>query len=350
MTSAPSGQSFPKLSPGDHVAVLSPSFAAPGFAPAVHDQAMRRIESELGLVPVEFPTTRVLGASPRDRAADVNAAFADDSIRAIFATVGGDDQITVIPHLDPRVVTANPKAFFGYSDNTNILNWLWGLGVLAYYGGSTQVHLGAGPAVDGIHLRALRAALFDGGEVELTDPGESEDFGPDWRSPEALGEFGEREPTDPWEWIGPNRVAEGRTWGGCFEVVDQVALAGRMPPLDALCGSILILESSEEVPTAVVIRRWLRALGERGVLGAVDGVVVARPPVSSHEDLPAAELRERRRADQRQVVFEEVGRYNPNAVVCVGVPFGHTRPQWILPYGGTVRLNGEDRTVVASFG
>lgn len=84
-----------RLRPGDRVAVLSPSFAAPGFAPAVHAQAMARIESELGLVPVEFATTRLLGASPEARAADVNAAFADESIRAVFASIGGGDQITV---------------------------------------------------------------------------------------------------------------------------------------------------------------------------------------------------------------------------------------------------------------
>ncbi|NKF34111.1 LD-carboxypeptidase, partial [Pseudomonas sp. BGM005] len=48
-------------------------------------------------------------------------------------------------------------------------------------------------------------------------------------------------------------------------------------------------------------------------------------------------------------VIETVARYNPDAVVCVGVPFGHTRPQWILPYGGTVALDGASRTVTASY-
>lgn len=161
---------LPKLTRGDRVAVLSPSFAAPGFAPEVHEQAMRRIRDELGLVPVESATTRELDASPRARAADINAAFADPVIRAIFATIGGDDQITVIPHLDADLVRANPKPFFGYSDNTNLLSWLWQLGVPGFYGGSTQVHLGAGPRIDHIHLASLRAALFDGGELELFDP------------------------------------------------------------------------------------------------------------------------------------------------------------------------------------
>jgi muramoyltetrapeptide carboxypeptidase LdcA involved in peptidoglycan recycling len=82
----------PKAVPGDRVAVLSPSFAAPGFAPEVHEQAMRRLAEITRLRPVEYPTTRRLGASPQDRAADLNAAFADPGIRAVLATIGGNDR------------------------------------------------------------------------------------------------------------------------------------------------------------------------------------------------------------------------------------------------------------------
>lgn len=211
------------------------------------------------------------------------------------------------------------------------------------------MHLGPGPSIDPVHLVGLRAALFDGGKVELTEPGESEDFGPDWLSPEALAQFGRREPTEPWVWAGPQRVVEGRTWGGCFEVVDQLAVADRMPSLDALRGGILILESGGEVPPAVLIGRWLRALGERGVLGAVDAVVVARPPVSSRELVPDDAIRDRLRREQREVVLATVGRYNPEAVVCVGPPFGHTRPQWSIPYGGLLRLDPTARTLTAVY-
>ncbi len=47
--------------------------------------------------------------------------------------------------------------------------------------------------------------------------------------------------------------------------------------------------------------------------------------------------------------MDEVARYNPDAVVCVGVPFGHTRPQWILPHGGTVTVDGATRRVFADY-
>src|SRR4051794_35839221 len=135
----------PKAAPGDKVAVLSPSFAAPAVAPAVHEQALRRLREVTGLVPVEYPTTRLLGASAADRAADLNAAFGDPQIRAVLATIGGEDQITVVSHLDADAVRADPKPFLGYSDNTNILNWLWTNGITGFHGGSTQVHLGPGP-------------------------------------------------------------------------------------------------------------------------------------------------------------------------------------------------------------
>lgn len=340
----------PKAKAGGRVAVLSPAFAAPAVSEAVHEQAMQRLAEATGLIPVEYPTTRQLGASAEARAADVTDAFADRSIRAVLATIGGDDQITVVPHIHTEVLAANPKPFLGYSDNTNLHNLLWGLGIPSYYGGSTQVHLGAGPGLDEVHRVSLRAALLDGGLIELTEPGESEDFGVPWTDPRALREFGAREPSEPWAWFGPDAVAEGRAWGGCIEVIDQIALADRMPSLVELEGAILLLETSEEVPSADEVRRWVRALGERGVLEVVAGVLVARPPVSKLDSpVPPADVRAQLRTAQREAVIEQITRYNSDLVVCTGVPFGHTRPQWIIPYGGTIRLNGATRTVSADY-
>ena len=346
----PAHANVPKAKAGDRVAILSPAFAAPAVSEVVHEQAMRRLREATGLVPVEYPTTRQLGASAKARAADIEAAFADPTIRAVLATIGGDDQITVIPHIDTRVLASNPKPFLGYSDNTNLHNLLWSLGVPSYYGGSTQVHLGPGPHLDDVHVASLRAALLDGGVLELTDPGESEDFGMPWTDPRALKEFGAREATEPWTWAGADTVAEGPTWGGCIEVITQIAIADRMPDVAALEGAILLLETSEELPTADSVKRWVRALGERGVLDAVAGVLVARPPVSALSSaVPSAGERARLRAVQRDTIIEQVARYNSAAVMCIGVPFGHTRPQWIVPHGRTIRLDGPTRTVSADY-
>jgi muramoyltetrapeptide carboxypeptidase LdcA involved in peptidoglycan recycling len=335
---------------GDRIAVVSPSFAAAGAFPAVHEQAMRRLTEVTGLVPVEYSTTRKVGATPQARAADINAAFADPAIRGILAVVGGEDQITVIPHLDAGLARRDPKPFLGTSDNTNIHHWLWVNGIASFYGGSSQVHLGLRPGVDDVHARSLRAAVISGETLEITDPGESEDVGVDWGDARALASFGNREPTEPWSWHGPARAVTGRTWGGCVEVIQQILAAGRFPfGPDVLDASILMIETSEELLPARNVGWIVRSLGERGILRAVAAVLVARPPVSDFTRRPPAEERARLRAEQRDVVVELIGRYNPEAVVCVGIPFGHTRPQWILPHGGAITVDGIARRVVADY-
>jgi muramoyltetrapeptide carboxypeptidase LdcA involved in peptidoglycan recycling len=339
-----------KARPGDHIAVISPSFAAPGAFPAIHEQAMRRLTEVTGLVPVEYPTTRQVGASPRDRAADINAAFADPAIRAILAAIGGEDQITVIPHLDAGLARRDPKPFLGTSDNTNLHHWLWANGIASFYGGSSQVHLGPGPAVDDVHARSLRAALLTGETLEITDPGESEDFGVDWHDPRALESFGDREPAEPWSWHGPQRAVTGRGWGGCIEVMQWILTADRFPfGPGVLDGGVLLLETSEELPPAREVGWIVRSLGERGILAAVGAVLLARPPVSDFGRRPPAAERARLRAEQRDVVVEQIGRYNPGAVVCAGIPFGHTRPQWIIPHGGLITVDGQARRVTADY-
>jgi len=340
----------PKARYGDHIAVLSPSFAAAGAYPAVHEQAMRRLTEVTGLIPVEYPTTRAVGATPQARAADVNAALADPAIRGILAVIGGEDQITVIPHLDAELARRDPKPFLGMSDNTNLHHWLWANGVASFYGGSSQVHLGPGPGVDDVHARSLRAALVIGETLEITDPGESEDIGFEWDDARALTSFGEREPTEPWSWHGPARSVTGRSWGGCLEVIEWVLTAGRFPfNPDVLDGGVLIIETSEELLPAREVGWIVRSLGERGILAAVDAVLVGRPPVSDFTRRPSAGERARLRGEQRDVVVELVSRYNPEAVTCVGIPFGHTRPQWIVPHGGAITVDGAARRVVADY-
>jgi len=72
-------------------------------------------------VPVEYPTTSKLGASAEERSADLVAAFEDSDIKAVIATIGGDDQVTYIMNLPSEPFVNNPKPFFGYSDNSHFL-------------------------------------------------------------------------------------------------------------------------------------------------------------------------------------------------------------------------------------
>jgi len=84
-------------------------------------------------------------------------------------------------------------------------------------------------------------------------------------------------------------------------------------------------------------------------LTAVDAVIVARPPTSDFTIRPSAEQRRAKRDDQRDAVIDVVNAYNSEAVVVVGPPFGHTRPQWIVPYGGFMTVDGARRRLFADY-
>jgi muramoyltetrapeptide carboxypeptidase LdcA involved in peptidoglycan recycling len=340
----------PKLSPGDRVAVVSPSFAAPAAYPAVHELAMRRLREEIGLEPVEYPTTRRLDASPRDRAADLMAAFADPDIRAVLATIGGSDQITVLPFLDPAGIIADPKPFFGYSDNTNLLNWLWSHGVVGFHGGSTMVHLGRGGGLHPVSAGSLRTALFTGGDLELHPVDEFSEDELDWGDPASLDRTAPTRPAAGWAWHRPDRVVTAPTWGGNLEIMHWNLAANRwIRPVDDYAGCVLLLETSEEMPSAEEVYRMLRNAGERGLLGQFPAVVVGTAKASSLERFTTPDERDRYRATQRDAILRAMAGYNPTAMVVFDVDFGHTDPQWILPYGGVVTVDGPGRRIVAHY-
>jgi muramoyltetrapeptide carboxypeptidase LdcA involved in peptidoglycan recycling len=339
-----------KLDAGDRVAVVSPSYAAPGKYPAVHEQAMRRLREEFGLEPVEYPTTRRLGASPRDRAADLMAAFADPGIRAVLASIGGDDQITVLPFLDPDVVIADPKPFFGYSDNTSMLNWLWNLGVAGYHGGSTMVHLGRGGALHPVSAGSLRAALLTGGDVDLHPVEVFSEDELSWGDPASLGQQPPTLPSPGWSWHQPGQVVTGPAWGGNLEILHWNLAANRwIRPAADYHGCVLLLETSEEMPSAVETFRMLRNAGERGILAQFPAILVGVAKASSFEHPTSPGERERYRADQQSAILRALATYNPEAMVVFNLDIGHTDPQWVLPYGGMITVDGPARRITAHY-
>ena len=339
----------PKLSPGDRVAVVSPAYAAPADFPAVHEQSLRRLREIFGLEPVEFPTTR-RHSSAADRAGDLLAAYADPDIRAVFATIGGDDQITVLRHLDPKPFLADPKPFFGYSDNTNLLNWLWTHGVAGYHGMSTMVHLGRGGGVQPATVDSLRAALFTGGDLEIRAVEMFSDQELGWDDPAALTESGTPYPGPGRVWHRADRVVSAPTWGGNLEILHWTLAAGRwVRPVEDYAGCVLLLETSEEMPPGEEVFRMLRNFGERGLLEQFPAIVVGTAKGSVfHSPRPVAE-RERYREEQRAAVLRAVEIYNPGAMVVLGVDFGHTDPQWVLPYGGRLTVDGPAQRIIAHF-
>ena len=163
---------FPKpLFPGARVALLSAS----GIVRAERlPQAADAVRS-LGLEPVIYPSCRYenrhgyLAAGDRQRADDLNAAFADPSIDGILAIKGGYGAHRVLPLLDWEVIRANPKYFSGYSDVTALhtaLNQVCDLVTYHTMMPATEYYEDVGE----YSMDWLKRALFGGLQGRLENP------------------------------------------------------------------------------------------------------------------------------------------------------------------------------------
>ncbi|HEX8866679.1 MAG TPA: S66 peptidase family protein [Lentzea sp.] len=338
----------PKPRPGDRVAIVSPAAGVPGLFPLPYELGLHRLKTDFGLHPVEYPTTRTMGATPQERAADLHAAFADPTITAVIATIGGDDQITVLPHLDAELITANPKPFFGHSDNTNLLMWLYNRGIIGFYGGSVMVQFGRPGAMHPTTAASLQAALFTPGEYQLTESTEYGDKDSPWEDPATFDAEPLLEPSGGWIWHQPDRVVEGPSWGGNLEILSWLMMAGKeINDPEQYEGRVLFFETSEEMPTDVEVYRILRNMGERGLLQRFAAVLVGRAKswFFTNQDTDRATYT----GQQRAAVMKAFREYAPDTMIVFDVDLGHTDPQIVTPVGGTIRVDGPQRTITVTY-
>jgi muramoyltetrapeptide carboxypeptidase LdcA involved in peptidoglycan recycling len=296
-----------KPRPGDRVAVLSPSSGLPGLFPLPYELGLRRLLENFGLEAVEYPTTRKMGATPEERAADIHAAFADPDIKAVIASIGGDDQITVLPHLDHGLLRANPKPFFGYSDNTNLLLFLRNLGIVSYHGGSVMVQFGRPSAMHPMTEDSLRSALFTSDKYELTSSNMYGDVSRPWEDPHTFESEPEMEPADGWSWHNGDRVVEGITWGGNLEIIS-----------------------------------WL-------LMQQVPALLMGRARSWSFEKPLSAQEKADFRQQQREAVLRALQQYAPDTMAVFDVDLGHTDPQLVVPVGGRIRVDGPARRIIVTY-
>jgi len=336
---------------GDAVAVISPSGRAAARFPVPVDLGLARLREEFGLVPVEYPTTRAAEASPADRAKDIHAAFTDPDIKAVITVIGGEDELKVLPHLNPDALAGNPKPFLGYSDNTNLHLLLWNLGLVSYHGSSVMVELARPGRLNPLTRQSLHRALFTRDTCILEQPGEYNDQEQhNWDDPATLAAEPAMAPAGPWSWHGPAVNVTGPAFGGSLEIIDFHLRTGRyLLPDDSYDGAILFLETSEELPPASYVYRVLMCMGERGLLQRFAAIVWARPKAWAFDQPNDLAAKSRYTTSQRDAVLAAAAEYHPGAPVVFGADFGHTDPQHVIPSGGAVTVDGQTQQIQVTY-
>jgi len=342
-------KSLTKLKKGDKVAILSPSFAAPGKWPQVYELGLKRLKEMFELEPVEFPATKKVGASKEERSKDLIDAYENQEIKAVISSLGGDDQITYIKNLPPEPFVSNPKPFFGFSDNTHFLNFLWLNGIPSFYGGALFTQFAEQGSMNEYTVKYLKLALFEQGETEIEASDKYSDIGLDWSNTENLTKHRLYEPNEGWIWDG-NNSAEGISWGGCVESIDELLRHGvDIPSLEDFSNVILLTETSEEIPPASYVCRVYRALGERGILERIKAILVGRPKAWEFDKQNNKEEKEKYRKEQGESIIDTVRKYNRSIPVIQNLDFGHTEPQIPVPYGTSARIDSQNKKIFLTF-
>ena len=72
-----------------------------------------------------FSNSLGYGASPEEKAKDLNWAFENKNIQGIFCAKGGENSNALFEYIDYELIKQNPKIFCGFSDSTFLLNMIY---------------------------------------------------------------------------------------------------------------------------------------------------------------------------------------------------------------------------------
>ena len=136
----------------------------------------------------------------------------------------------------------------------------------------------------------------------------------------------------------------GKILGGCIDSMYDFFNGDRYADMPVLCrkyhlfpdaedwkGRILLLESSEELPSPEIYRKSLEHLKETGVFDAVSGVLAGKP------------MNETFTEEYKRLLVEVIGR--PDLPVVFNLNIGHAMPRCIMPFGVNAAVDAEKQVI-----
>ena len=368
---------YPKpLQKGDKVAVICLSSGVIGEPFCAHERELGEKKlREFGLEPV-FTEHALMGADfilrhPEARAADLKAAFLDDSVSGIITSIGGIETFRTFPCLmeDKEFIAAvkeHPKFFLGFSDTTNNHFMFHRIGMQTFYGQAFMCDIAE---LSGDMLPYSKGqfescfAPYHGRRIVLSDVWYEErtDF-----SFDAVGTMPvSHKETHGYELLQGTPIFEGELLGGCIDSMCEMLIGADLerygdmfeaefekcprlradfekqaeitrkynifPAAEEWRGKILFAETSELMPPPEKLREYISALKEAGVFDNINGIIIGKP------------LNEKYYEEYKEVWRETVG--NAELPILYNVNIGHASPRAVLPYGAKARVDAEKQEI-----
>ena len=332
-----------KIKKGDTVAIVSLSSGMGGEKEFIHKYELgkKRLENEFGLKVITMPNAlkgiKYLYEHPEARAADLNSAFENKEIKAIFSMIGGDDSIRIIPYINQKVIRDNPKIFIGYSDSTVTHLLLYKNRLTSYYGPAILSDIAENGAMFEYTKNNMLNALFSNNQLIIKSSKEWTSDRIDWTDASRDNEFREMRPEEHgYEVLQGQGVFEGELLGGCLEVLDMVIGTEIWPDISEWKKKILFIETSEGKLKPDKVVYFLRHLSALGVFNEINGIIIGKPKDETY-------YKEYKDAFLKVINIENHLQKLP---ILYNVNFGHTAPICTLPYGMHTKVDLENKLII----
>jgi len=293
---------FERLKKGDVIGVVAPSSA-------VDKDDLEPINNSVMLMEAAgfhikfgenvFKNTLGYGATPKEKAEDINNMFADKEVKAIFCLSGGFNSNCVFDYLDYDIIAKNPKPICGFSDSTSLTNAIYSKAGVITFNGPT--------------FKALTTWATEYGYKEVVK-----------RFVEGSLELGEKD--DEYITI-KEGAAEGRLVGGNLSLTSEMCTGNYS--IDFQDKILFIEEFCLETPPELVAN-YLYHMKQNGVFDKIKGIWVGNYDGS----IPL------------EKILLDVLQDEYDFPIIKSNNFGHTEKKTVIPVGGMAKIDTNDEVKI----
>lgn len=300
----------PQLKVGDTVGLINPASATSSEDIEDAKKTLTSLGLQYKLGTHILDRYGYLAGKDRDRAADVNAMFADRSVKAIIAARGGWGCNRILPLLDYKLIRNNPKIIMGYSDITSLLLAIYSqTGLITFHG-----PVGTSTWND-FTTNYVKRILFDGESVVMQNPPASN----------------ENVTTPICTQTITSGKAKGKLLGGNLSVLVAMVGSAYLPDWQK---TILFVEEIEE--EVYRVDRMLTQLKLAGILDRISGFIFGQCTSCDPKDRDKS-------LTLTQVLREHI---QPLGIPAwYGSAIGHIKDKFTLPIGIEVEIDADAGTI-----
>jgi muramoyltetrapeptide carboxypeptidase len=292
-----------KIHPGATIAVIAPAYSV---NPEKLKKGMEYIEHK-GYKVKQYPSLssswRYFSAQDDQRAAEINACFADSEVSAIFCARGGWGSLRLLDKLNYQIIRDNPKALVGYSDITTLQLAIWEqCNIPSFSGPMVAVEMG----------NAMAALTEHHFWKQLNHKDKTHTLNQnDLSGTEFLNEGN----------------AKSTLLGGCLSMISHLLGTVYCPSFENC--TLFIEDTGEDI---YKIDRYLAHLKQADVFKKIKGLIVGKFNGCEDNSKPNFSIRE-----LIEYYMEEI-----NGPVLFNFPYGHDKEKITLPIGGKIHIDCEN--------